>query len=94
MLPILLSLVLLIGCSKTYPVKVTWDAPTNGAQVDHYVVEVHKESNIKTYETSETFLYAVFIYEKKYFVKVLGVGSSGEYGPFSENSNVMFVISP
>ena len=71
-----------------------WDVPTSGPTVDHYVVEVHKDTNIKTFKTSETYLNARFTYDIKYFVRVAGANSAGIYGPFSENSAIMFVIKP
>ena len=84
-----LTLSLLAGCSKQNAI-VTWDAPIEGANVHHYIIELDSGY---TYITTDSTLKIRLDHGTIYVARVSAIGFDGRSGPYSEDSDP-FELTP
>ena len=90
LLPLLLMLILFSGCGQK-KVSITWDAPIDGAPVDHYVLVLNGDGEVKTFEIESTHVTIKVKRGVTYIAIVAGVAANGKQGTFSEPSEPFLV---
>ena len=83
---LILVLIFLGGCVSNKEVSITWTAPTDGAPVDHYVLVLNGDGEVKTFEIEGTTVTIKVKKDVTYIALVAGVAANGQQGTFSEPS--------
>jgi len=92
---VLLAFILISGCANTqYRVKVSWNEPVDGGEVNRYVLQLNSDgSGWKDFRDVGTSLYWVGALPENhsYYFRVVGFDSLNRIGKFSPVSDVVVI---
>ena len=86
----LVFLIFLMGCTQKH-IKVKWDSPVDGGQVDHYILFLNVNDDQKIFKTNGTEITIKAYKDRTYVASVVAIGPSGIAGPISVKSDTLII---